>query len=218
MRDLLYDKPAPLPAEPEPTQPGRAQSGSKSARSARSVHSKSHSATRSKQSLRHQRTARPSSASPGRTFTKQRLTHDTAAVNTAGVSTRRPYSASSAVGRQSRYDTRYDDAHARQQVRATPLQSDYSPLPARRTLGWSTETEVHIIDDDYDDVPVRDHAIDNDDVATPRADADADGYVVTSQQESEPRREVIKPYQPKPFTELVKVQRPEVTRKDRDRK
>ena len=205
MHDLLHDKLKPLPTDVETMTTARHTSKRpKSARTAHSARSSKPHTQRRQQTAR--RTQRPASASPGRTFTTTQLT---AATASAQYRTQRPYSAGGGiVGRQSRYD-------GAALPRAVPVTSDYSPLPARRTLGFSTETEVHIIDD-HDD---QGHEIDDGDydVMTPRTGEDN----VTGQQqvlvESE-RQPQVEPYRPKPFTELVKVQRPEVTRRERDRK
>jgi len=199
MRDLLHDSVEDqLPAEPitkpvtqrpkSARQPYTQGRRTPERRGKQSTKSRPHSAS----------PARVTSSSPGRTYNA--YADYIEAMEDREYYTQRPFTATGGAtggargvpggGRQSRVDTA-------PRPRSRPAPSDFSPMPAvRKTLEFSGETQVHIIDDDDYDV-------------TPRL--------------PEPRlqeREVkpVKAYVPKPFNEIVKVQRPESTRKDRDRR
>ena len=88
-----------------------------------------------------------------------------------------------------------------------PIRSVHSPAPPKKSLEWSAERHVitYAREDASDDDVIRDVELD---------------VTLESVEVQEQRAPVKpqKPYKPKPFTELVRLRRPEVTRKERERK
>ena len=202
--DLLQDKPKNLPTHLPP------ESSPKPNRKQRSLSARSAAVQRKRSDVMSTRTRtvqpRARSASPFVSLGRS----SSAAHSTARSDTNR---SRQAIGRRQVTTVASEPVAGtgarsrRDQVR--PIRSEHSPAPPKKSLEWSDEH--HVIRYEPED-EMRDSELD---ATFESVDAGAPATHASSNKTNAPP---AKPYKPKPFTELVRLRRPEVTRKDRDRK